>query len=416
MKSSTAANALAIFLVGASLHCGTSGGNNGAGSDGGRTTTSSGSALDAGGGDASASGSSSGGNNSSADGAADATGSTDATVAAEGGGTEGSAGADGMGPVDAAAHDSGVAADSGASMDSSATNDSGGVGVRTTCKRGVAVDPKNPPGVALAPTGTLPGVSWWYNWTADGAGGDSHMEFVPMVWDGTTYSQCCSGRVCDPRVPLPPNDYGGNCDPSLGHLHAAPPTGSFGYLLGFNEPNFYAQADMIYQQSAAAWPSFMATAKALGAKTVAPAMNFCGSPADPTLCSDPAVTDPVTYLNDFLKQCPGGCPVDHLSVHWYSYGSGCDLASLQGYLSLYAGFGKPIWLSEFSCDPSHSAADNKAFMLKAIPWLESNPNIFRYAWFSVPGGDTPAAVLQNADGSLTDLGKTYVGLPQTACH
>jgi hypothetical protein len=277
------------------------------------------------------------------------------------------------------------------------------VGARTTCKRGIAVDPKTPPSAALAPTPSSPGVSWWYNWTTEGIGGDSRLEFVPMVWDGTTYSQCC-GSNCN---------YGGNCDPSLGHLHAAPPTGSFAYLFGFNEPNFYAQADMTYQQSAAAWPSFVATAKAIGAKTVSPGMNFCGSAADPTLCSDPNVTDPYTYLSDFLKQCPGGCQVDHLSVHWYSYGTPCDLPNLQGYLSGYTQFGKPIWLTEFSCDPSRSVAENKAFMLAAIPWLEKNPNIFRYSWFSAD--PIPAALLMNADGSLTDLGTTYVGLAQTAC-
>ena len=41
---------------------------------------------------------------------------------------------------------------------------------------------------------------------------------------------------------------------------------------------------------------------------------------------------------------------------------------------------------------------------------ESNPNVMRYAWFNA----TPiaSARLTNADGSLTDLGTTYVGLPQ----
>jgi hypothetical protein len=413
MKSSAAADFVGIFLIASSLHCGASGGGNGSGVEGGigasSSGSSSGSGLDAaGGGDAGALGSSSSG---SSGGGADATadgGTADSTIGIDEGGRDGASAGDGTGGRDgsAVAQDSGTKPDSGTAMDSGVAKEAGGVSVRTTCKRGIAVDPKYPPAASLAPSASSsPGVSWWYNWTTDGTGGDGRMEFDPMVWDGTTYATCC-GSNCK---------FGGNCDPSLGHLHAAPPTGSFAYLLGFNEPNFYAQADMTYGQSAAAWPSLVATARAAGAKTVSPAMNFCGSPADPTLCSDPNVTSPDAYLTDFFGACTG-CEVDYLSVHWYSYGSpACDLPSLQGYLSLYAKFGKPIWLTEFSCDPSHSAADNKAFMQMAIPWLESNPNIFRYAWFSVPGGDTPAAVLQNPDGSLTDLGKTYVGLPQTAC-
>ena len=71
---------------------------------------------------------------------------------------------------------------------------------------------------------------------------------------------------------------------------------------------------------------------------------------------------------------------------------------------------RPIWLTEFSCDTSHSVADQKAYMQAAVPYLESNPNVMRYAWFNAD--PIPNAELANSDGSLTDLGATYVGLPQ----
>ena len=48
-------------------------------------------------------------------------------------------------------------------------------------------------------------------------------------------------------------------------------------------------------------------------------------------------------------------------------------------------------------------------MQAAIPYLEGNPNIARYSWFSA--SPIPNAQLMNSDGSLTDLGKTYVWLP-----
>lgn len=149
-----------------------------------------------------------------------------------------------------------------------------------------------------------------------------------------------------------------------------------------------------------------AHATAAGIPLVSPAVNFCGSASDTSQCSDHSVTDPYTYLTDFLAACPG-CEVDYIAVHWYN----CDLPSLQGYLEGnedaggglvgFVQFGKPIWLTEFACDGSHSVADQTAYMQAAVPYLEANPNIFRYSWFSA--SPIPNAQLANSDGSLTDL-------------
>jgi hypothetical protein len=255
----------------------------------------------------------------------------------------------------------------------------GDAAVGGPCKRGIAAGAA--PSAALAPSPSSPGVSWWYNWASQGSGAAAGIEFVPMIW----------GR---------------------NNLNDSVPSGS-NYVLGFNEPNFIAQANMTPAQAAAAWPTVEATAKAAGIPLVSPAVNFCGSASDPSQCSDPSITDPYAYLTAFFAAC-SGCEVDYVAVHWYN----CDLPSLQSYidgdpngggLQGFVQFGKPIWLTEFSCDPSHSAADQKAYMQAAIPYLESNQHVFRYSWFSAD--PIPNAVLMNADGSLTDLGTTYVGLP-----
>jgi hypothetical protein len=105
--------------------------------------------------------------------------------------------------------------------------------------------------------------------------------------------------------------------------------------------------------------------------------------------------------------------VDYVAVHWYN----CDLPSLKDYLepggSLegFEQFGKPIWLTEFSCNGSASAAEQEAYMRAAIPYLEGNPHVFRYSWFSA--GPIPNAKLINTDGSPTALGTVYMGLPQS---
>jgi hypothetical protein len=250
---------------------------------------------------------------------------------------------------------------------------SGGGSTGAACKRGIASN--------AAPSSAIgAGVSWWYDWaTEPTSGAAAGIEFVPMVW----------GR------------------PSLN----GPIAGGSKYVLGFNEPNFAGQSDMTPTQAAQSWPQVEALAHAQGIPIVAPGVNFCGSASDPSGCSDPSVTDPYTYLHDFFNACPG-CEVDYIAVHWYN----CDLPSLQAYidgnasLAGFVQFGKPIWLTEFACDGSHSVADQDAYMRAAIPYLEGNSHVFRYSWFSA--SPIPNALLMNSNGSLTSLGQTYVDLPQ----
>lgn len=174
------------------------------------------------------------------------------------------------------------------------------------------------------------------------------------------------------------------------------------FLLGFNEPNFHAQSDLTAAEAASHWPELEAT----GLPLVSPAMNFCG-PADQ--CNG---TNPYQYLKDFFAACPG-CRVDYVAVHWYN----CDLPSLKDYLEPggnlegFEQFGKPIWLTEFSCDPSASVAEQQAYMEEAIPYLEANPHVFRYAWFSA--GPIPNARLMDGAGTITPLGVVYAGLDTT---
>ena len=95
-----------------------------------------------------------------------------------------------------------------------------------------------------------------------------------------------------------------------------------------------------------------------------------------------------------------------------------DLPSLKAYiesnasLAGWAQFRKPIWLTEFSCNGDATVAQQEAFMRVAIPYLEAQPNVFRYSWFSA--GPIPNAELVNDDGTPTDLGDVYMGLDR-AC-
>lgn len=287
------------------------------------------------------------------------------------GGVPGSGGVKGSGGVSAGAGASGNGGR--ASPGGRAGTGSGGApgiggaggtdGAAGACKRGIA---SNTPPTA----GLRPGVGWWYDWSNQGNPGSSGVEFVPMMWGSSSLTS------------------------------AIPQASKF--LLTFNEPNFHAQSNLTAAQAAGLWPQVQA--KAAGLPIVGPGMNFCGPES---ACNG---TSPYQYLKDFFAACTD-CRVDHVAVHWYN----CDLPSLKDYLEPggnlegFEQFGKPIWLTEFSCDPSASKAEQEAYLRAAVPYLEANPHVFRYAWFSA--SNIPNAQLLNSDGTLTALGQVYATLP-----
>jgi hypothetical protein len=282
-------------------------------------------------------------------------------VTGSGGVTGTVTGTGGTGTVTGTGTGTGGRSGTGGAGTGGSTGADGGVG---TCKRGIAAN--TAPGAAF-----FPAVTWWYNWAISGSGAKTGIGFVPMIWGS-------------------------------GSVNSAIPSGSK-YLLTFNEPNFKAQSNLTAAAAASYWPTIQT--KAAGIPIVGPGMNFCG-PADQ--CNG---TDPYQYLTDFFAACTS-CEVDYVAVHWYN----CDLPSLKDYLepggSLagFEQFGKPIWLTELSCDTSASAAQQEAYMRAAIPYLEGSAKVFRYSWFSAD--PIPNAKLINSDGSPTALGQVYIGLPQ----
>jgi hypothetical protein len=227
-------------------------------------------------------------------------------------------------------------------------------------------------------------VSWWYNWSTapEVAVRDVYrtlnVEFAPMIWDETRYANATSI-----------------------------PTGAK-TLLGFNEPNFFSQANLSAAQAAAQWPNVERIARDRGMKLASPAVNFCG-PA--TSCHD---TDPFNYLTAFFAACPS-CQVDYIAAHWYA----CDLPALQWYIGqLKTKFPtKKIWLTEFACGDGSdlSLAKQKSYMQSAVPYLESEAQVAKYAWFA-DSNAIPNVALTDASGALTELGRSYASLAvNTSC-
>jgi hypothetical protein len=378
--ASSGGNAEAGGSGGAPASGGTSslGGANAAGGEPGAGGAVAGGAPSVGG--AVAAGGSPGSGGADAGGGTPGAGGDDAVGGAAGGGTAGSAGTDVVGGTPGVGGEDAV----GGAAGGAAAGSGGGTSDRAGCKRGVAYGYHSEADMqALSP-----GVSWWYNWATQpdaavrsGAYLDLGVEYVPMIWGGSFDVGTAVSQI--------------------------PAEAEF--LLGFNEPNFYAQANLSAADAASLWPQVEQIASQRGLTLVSPAVNFCGGG-----CHD---TDPFNYLHEFFDQCTG-CQVAAIAIHIYV---GCNAGGdnhaqwLINHVETYKSeFTEPLWLTEFACDDAATMEEQRQFMVDAVTYLENEPRIARYAWFAGRADNMQNVDLLGADGQLTVLGDTYVSLPHNA--
>lgn len=130
-------------------------------------------------------------------------------------------------------------------------------------KRGIGWDEKTQK-LSNAPIDKLlPGVSWIYTWgenpqgVADNLGNEDGIMFIPMAW-GRNFNETSIRNYIKEHS-------------------------SVKYLLGFNEPNFAAQANMTPAEAASLWRVLEGIASEFDLRLVAPALNFSGENLPHTL-------------------------------------------------------------------------------------------------------------------------------------
>lgn len=250
-----------------------------------------------------------------------------------------------------------------------------------------------------------PGVCWFYNWgvnphpTIFNVYEDYDMDYLPMAWNNS-YDRTALREFL------------------TNHPNVK-------YILGFNEPNFTAQANMTPTAAAAAWPELESIADEFGLKIVGPAMNY--APANGAVSEGGVTyTNPFEYLDAFFAACPD-CRVDYIAAHCYMN----TPEAVNGYVNTYIQkYNKPVWLTEFCAweynAPLTSGAIKgyeyqRASMIRKIELLEKNPMVEKYAWFIPRHGSTTSfpymQLLRNVrvnpdvnPGLLTELGKIYVNM------
>lgn len=218
--------------------------------------------------------------------------------------------------------------------------------------KGVAWDPHHEDS-ACSDIDDLKG-EWHYNWLPETD--CDQKTFVPMIWSDYFVTE-------DYLSGLPDGDY----------------------LLGFNEPDIYSQANMTVEEALDLWSDLEATGKLLGS----PATSF--------------TTGGKEWLADFMAEEP---QVDFMAIHWYGNCSNTD--SIEEYIQyINDQYGLPIWITEFSCY-NKTEEENLVFMKEVLPVLESVSEVERIAWFANRTNAEAYAGTALIDGeNLTSLGEEY---------
>lgn len=247
-------------------------------------------------------------------------------------------------------------------------------------------------------TSLAKGVTWTYNWGPNPAnrvasqlhpGGE--MEFVPQVWNGNFQEQA----IRDSLAKYPGTKY----------------------LLGFNEPNFKAQANMTPTQAAEKWPVLEGIARDYGLKLISPALNYPDGPIN-----DGNTYQPDEWLTQFIaayKNLYGKEPqIDYIALHCYMN----SYTAMQGFVDNFAKkFGKKIWLTEFcSWEGTVDSLTQLNTMVQKVQALELDTLVDRYAWFKAKGSktapfyrllETPNLMTKQPPyGTLTTMGLVYVNM------
>ncbi|KAK3589414.1 hypothetical protein CHS0354_020743 [Potamilus streckersoni] len=219
-------------------------------------------------------------------------------------------------------------------------------------------------------------VHWWYDWSE-----------TPFYH---THQQC--GPLKTGRVAMV---WGWRLHADL-PLHIAHDSE---YVLGFNEPNFYKQANITPQAAVQHWAEIEAHSH--GKPLVSPAAAPCSA-------HDSCMSNGEEWLAEFFQLCKN-CRIDFIATHAYW----CNPDSTMNYLKrLWDHFHKPIWLTEFSCPQTHSEDRQLQYMKEILPRLEAAHFVFRYSWYvhrKMTNGwtTTSTSLLHQHNSNLTTLGEYY---------
>ncbi|MFY9241994.1 MAG: glycosyl hydrolase [Polaribacter sp.] len=219
------------------------------------------------------------------------------------------------------------------------------------------------------------GAHWMYSW-----GNElreeipENVEFVPMFWG--------KGSVNDANI---------------NRVKQLVAEGKVKYILGFNEPDGAAQANMTVDEAIALWPRL----EEIGVPI--------GSPA--------TVSPNNAWMIEFMQKVEANnLRVDFVAVH--HYGGPNVMAMVNKLKETYAAYKRPIWITEFAvadwgaASPAanrYTVAEVIEYMNQGLKALDEIEWVERYAWFSGTQAPLFTSALFDDDAVITEAGQVYAG-------
>ena len=207
-------------------------------------------------------------------------------------------------------------------------------------------------------------MTWQYNWIRTQRRADCQgVQWVPMVKSGSSPADVRS---------------------AVDDISAA----GHDVVLGFNEPERAAQADLSVDRALELWPALT-------------------SNEDLTVVS-PASSGQrgLQWSEEFLTRAQRqGLRVDVIATHWYGWAEGsCTAERFDRYLDRVEALpgDQPIWVTEVGCG-GDSGDQARSFYNDMLEVLDDHPRVERYAWFAAAAGNG----LTTGGGSPTPLGRDY---------
>ncbi|KAJ5777254.1 hypothetical protein N7520_000500 [Penicillium odoratum] len=236
---------------------------------------------------------------------------------------------------------------------------------RSTTKRGAAYNDVSTVDT-LASSGTI---GWAYDWvyTID-PGLPSGVEYVPMLWGATFFSGWVSA------------------------IETILASGS-DYILGFNEPDNSAQANMSPSEAAAYYLEYI-TPYSGSAKLISPAVT-----------SSTTSGEGLSWFEEFMSDC-SSCGISGLAVHWYGDSIDDFESFVQQAVSTAAAYSlDEVWVTEFALSADTSGVADQSttaeFVTQALTFMDAQTNVTRYSYFYC------AEDYLLTDGALNSVGEAY---------
>ncbi|OSS48992.1 hypothetical protein B5807_05457 [Epicoccum nigrum] len=224
--------------------------------------------------------------------------------------------------------------------------------------------------------------------------GDLCSTFGKSFGFAYNWAQTESKDVGAPFVPMMHKPQDSTAEAWLANVDTAVKAGTTA-VMGFNEPDIAAQANMTPEAACAAWKEYMNPIA-----SAHPDVTILG----PSVSNSGSENQGLQWLDTFHKVCPDA--VVHASnIHFYDIYEEATIDRFKAHVEkAAANYGKPVWVTEFGLNPGSATEDQAAqFLKEAMSFCDESSLVEGYSYFMVGTGENQ---LNTANG-LSKIGQVY---------